>query len=132
MKKTYRGSCHCGAVQYEADCDLTTETSRCNCSICTKTRLWKIVVAPGDVRMLRGEDALADYRFSRCVIEHVFCRTCGVKPFGRGELDGKQFVAINVAALDDATDIELAQAPIIYQDGRNDAWSRRPLETRYL
>ena len=53
MRKTYHGSCHCGAVRFEAELDLAGETSKCNCSICTKARFWKSVVpaaAPQPVR----------------------------------------------------------------------------------
>ena len=134
MKKTYHGGCHCGAVRFECELDLTGTTSKCNCSICTKTRFWKAITRADAFRLLRGEDALTDYRFGRNAIHHFFCSHCGVKPFGGGEMDalGGRFYAVNVACLDDATDEKLAEAPVLYEDGRNDRWDRAPAETRYL
>lgn len=132
MKKTYHGSCHCGTVRFEAEIDLAAETSKCNCSICTKARFWKAVVPASDFRLVTGETSLSEYTFGPN-IRHFFCSRCGVKPFGRGHLDDfGDFVAINVMCLDDATDKELAEAPVVYQDGRHDKWEREPEETRHL
>ena len=35
--QTLAGSCHCGAVRFEADLDLTQPSFRCNCTICRRT-----------------------------------------------------------------------------------------------
>ena len=133
MKKKYHGSCHCGAVQFEASIDLKGETSKCNCSVCTKSRFWKTVVPAADFRLLQGEESLTDYQFGPKTIHHLFCKHCGVKTFGRGTLPaGDVIYAINVVSLDDASTKEWAEAPVVFQDGRNDAQGSPPAETRYL
>ena len=140
MRRTYHGSCHCGAVRFECEADLSEGTSKCNCSICAKGRYWKTLVKAADFRLLQGKDSLADYQFGSNTIHHQFCRTCGIKPFGRAHLDLQfqgeelrgEFYAINIACLDDASAKELAEIPVRYEDGRNDHWESAPAETRYL
>ncbi|WP_255171195.1 GFA family protein [Natrononativus amylolyticus] len=134
MRETYAGSCHCGAVRFETDIDLNDGTTRCNCSMCTKTRYWGTVVSSNAFRLLQGDDALTEYQPRSATSRHRFCSCCGVKPLGQGTVDelGGEFYAVNVACLDDVTDEELAEAPITDVDGRHDAWGSSPTEIRYL
>jgi hypothetical protein len=132
MRKTHRGSCHCGQVRFECELDLSENSSRCNCSVCTKQRFWKTILKADDFRLLKGESELTEYLFGSKSIHHMFCRHCGIKTFGRVHLeDLGDSVAINVACLD-ATPAELASVPVTYEDGRNNRWESRPEYTSYL
>ena len=128
MKKTYRGSCHCGAVRFEADIDLAQGTFRCNCSICFKTRAWLAGIPAADFRLLGGEQSLVDYQFGPQRIHHRFCKTCGVRPFSHF---GDQ-VAVRVNALDGVDPREMMDAPVKYFDMRHDNMKSPPAETRHL
>lgn len=127
MERPHRGSCHCGAVAFECRLDLAKGTSKCNCSMCMKTRFWKAIVKANAFRMLKGAEALGDYQFASHNIHHHFCKICGIKTFGRGHFDPiGDFYAVNVACLDDVSPQELAAAPVKYEDGRHNAWEREP------
>ena len=133
MKKTYQGSCHCGAVRFEADIDLAQGTFRCNCSICFKSRAWLAGVPAGDFRLLSGEGSLADYQFGRKVLHHRFCTKCGVRPFSQGsDPKGNKSYAVRVTCLDAVEPKELIDAPVKYFNMRHDDFKNPPTETRHL
>ena len=133
MKKTYQGSCHCGAVRFEADIDLAQGTAKCNCSICFKTRAWMAFIPASDFRLLSGEQNLREYQFAKKAIHHMFCGTCGVRPFAHGS-DGKgnEFCAVRVNCLDNVDPQELIDAPVKYFDMLHDDFRSTPAETRHL
>jgi hypothetical protein len=118
--QTHRGSCHCGAVRFEADLSLQS-LSKCNCSICTKINGAGCFAQPAAFRLLAGEPALAAYAWGAKISTRYFCKHCGVHCFGRGHLAelGGDFVSINVNALDD---VDPATLPVVFWDGRHDNW----------
>lgn len=97
---TWRGSCHCGAVAFEADGELE-HVVVCNCSWCVRTGYLHWNVAPAAFRVVRGADALTDYQFGTRTSHNTFCRTCGVTPFRRPRSD-PHLVDVNVRCLEGA------------------------------
>jgi len=134
MKKTYTGSCHCGAVRYEADIDLTQGTGKCNCTFCTKARSWKAFVKPSSFRLLSGSDESKGYHKHPQAPVKYFCEVCGVRTHELGSADymGGDFVGVFIATLDNAEPEELITTPVRYSDGRNNNWQNPPTETRHL
>ncbi|MDC7690414.1 GFA family protein [Vogesella indigofera] len=133
MEKTYHGSCHCGAVTFEADLDLSQPTYRCNCSICRRTRFWPAIARAGQFRLLTGQAELTQYLFNTRKNQHYFCKHCGVRCFGIGtETPTGLMYGVNLGCLDDVSDTELAQAPITYVDGRDEHWDRPPAVFAHL
>jgi hypothetical protein len=137
MEKLYRGSCHCGAVRFEARIDLARGTNKCNCSICSKSRTWFAIVPGAQFRLLQGAGALSEYRWTppgkpAPFLRFRFCKTCGVRTWASGDHPqfGGLFHAVSVAALDDVDADELAAAPVHYVDGRNDRFDQKPADLR--
>jgi hypothetical protein len=140
MKKTYRGSCHCGTIRFECELDLAEGTTRCNCSFCRKARFWMAFAKSPDFRITAGSEELSDYQHTPAgktepFLHLYFCKKCGVRAFTKGGFlpaFNSDFYAVNLGCLDDATDEELAQAKISFANGRADDWSRECEATRYL
>lgn len=112
----YTGSCHCGAVAFEATMALD-EVMACNCSICSRAG-YLLAFVPGEAfKLLRGEGELTDYTFNKHHIHHSFCKTCGVRAFGHGATqDGGVMYAVNARCLDG---VDPSTLNIKHVDGRS-------------
>ena len=113
--KTYRGSCHCGRVAFEVEGEPDSALA-CNCSICSRrgSLLW--FVPRARLRLLTPEDAAARYTFHQHVIQHRFCPSCGIHPYGEGKTpDGQAMAAINLRCLED---YDYTQVPVQHYDGK--------------
>ena len=114
--KSYTGGCHCCAVRYEVQADLS-QVIECNCSICSKKGSLLTFVTRDKFKLVSGEASLKDYQFNHKVIHHLFCTTCGIASFANGVMpDGTRMAAINVRCLDG---VDLAAIKPTPFDGRS-------------
>ena len=97
----YTGSCHCGAVRYTVELDLSQPVISCNCSMCGRSGTLLTFAPAEKFHLEKGSDSLTDYQFNKHVIHHVFCKVCGIKSFARGSGKDGPTVAINARCLDD-------------------------------
>ena len=123
--KTYRGSCHCGAVRFTLASEEIVSGIRCNCSICIRKGM---VMSSGyfsaDAVAVEGKESLAVYQFGDKSVFHYFCKTCGISPFnevaslpptygGRARVGDRR---VNLGCIDGLDPLAL---PIDLVDGRS-------------
>jgi len=121
----HTGSCHCGAVRYEVEADLSEGVSQCNCSICTKVNQLGRIVKPDAFKLLAGDESLSAYEWGHKISQRYFCKHCGVHCFARGHLAevGGDFVSVVVNTLDG---VELGTLKVVHWDGRHNNWEAGP------
>ncbi len=116
VRKTYHGSCHCGAVTFEVDADLS-KIIECNCSICRKKGALHYSVPPERFRLLSGAENLQRYQFNKKIAQHFFCKTCGIHPYSHPRTDPEKF-NVNLRCLDDF-DVAEAEYELTLFEGRD-------------
>jgi hypothetical protein len=115
--KKIAGGCHCGAVRFEVTLDLAEPAVTCNCSMCGRSGTMLRFVPVESFSLLSGGDSLTDYRFNNKVINHQFCKVCGIKSFASGVAPGgAETRAINVRCLDD---VDLSAIATHAYDGKS-------------
>ena len=112
----HKGSCHCGQIAFEVEGDLT-QVMDCNCSICARKGALHWFVARDKLRLLTPEAGMATYTLNKHIIQHRFCPTCGIHPFGEGvDPSGRRMAAINVRCLEG---VDLSSLAVQKYDGRS-------------
>lgn len=110
----HRGSCHCGAVRFEIEAEIT-ELVTCDCSLCRKKNAVMTKVHESAFRLLAGEDKLSLYKWNSQVAQHFFCSLCGIYTFHRKRAQPDHY-SINAACLDD---LDMASLPVHATAGLN-------------
>lgn len=94
----WRGSCHCGAVRYTVDADIT-EITTCDCSLCRQRNAVMAKVPETALTLTQGEADLTLYQWNMRVARHYFCRRCGIYTFHRKRSAPDDF-GVNVFCLE--------------------------------
>ena len=112
----YTGNCHCKKVSFEVDMNIEGALT-CNCSHCFVKGLLLGFVPKSSFTLLTGEDNLTTYQFNKRVIDHTFCKDCGVQAFSfANSPDGTPTAAINLRTLNG---LDVASLPVTSFDGKD-------------
>jgi hypothetical protein len=112
---SYHGSCHCGKISFDVEGKIEGAMA-CNCSICARKGVLMWFVPLDQLQLQTPASALSTYTFNKHVIQHHFCATCGIHPFGEGvDPQGNKMAAINLRCIEN---IDLDAIPVKHFDGR--------------
>ncbi len=112
-----RGTCHCGAVEFEVDLENGfEELRRCNCSMCKRRQNVVASVSINKLKVLRGNDRLNSYQFNTMTAKHYFCSICGIYTHHLRRSNRNQY-GFNVSCLEGVDPYALGEIPIV--DGAN-------------
>ena len=117
-----KGSCHCGATQFEVTAAPASVTS-CNCSFCSKRGgLWAYYT-PAQFKLTTARDRVSTYQWGHYVGQHHHCSICGCgtysefPSFEEGKPDfSKPRISVNARLFND---FDLAAVPVEQVDGKN-------------
>ncbi|GJJ15355.1 hypothetical protein Clacol_009631 [Clathrus columnatus] len=121
-RKWYDGACHCGKFQFTFQHPIVEdgfEVLTCNCSICTaKGALYVYIPDPAvDFKFTKGSlKELAEYRFDRKAVGHLFCGSCGSNLLEDILLGEQKVIAVNARFI---KGIDLNAIKLRHLDGRS-------------
>jgi len=110
----HHGSCHCGAVRFEAAWEIA-ELTTCDCSLCRIRNAVMAKVPEAALTVTAGEELLTLYQWNTRRAQHYFCSRCGTYIFHRKRAAPDHF-GVNAFAL---TGFDPASVPVRTTEGAN-------------
>ncbi|MDB5395183.1 MAG: hypothetical protein JWM91_2689 [Rhodospirillales bacterium] len=117
-----KGSCHCGATQFELDAAPESIT-RCTCSLCSKRGVLWAYYKPAQFELKTPPEQVATYLWNTRTVKHHFCGTCGCTTYsespdwstGTPDFDNPR-VGVNARLI---ADFDFESVPVVVIDGKN-------------
>lgn len=117
MTDTHKVTCHCGAVELEVRLGEPLDAARrCDCSYCRRRGTPTVMVALGDLRIVRGAENLTLYTFGTHTARHHFCKTCGIYTHHRRRSNPNEY-GVNMGAIAGVNPAD--HEPVGWNDGVN-------------
>lgn len=102
------GQCLCGSVKFTAVLDAAV-FGVCHCGMCRKVNAGPYMGAPCSADVTFKDDRDLKWYASSDAAKRGFCQKCGTSLFYRSNDKQNIFWGVSVEALDDASDMTLAQ-----------------------
>lgn len=106
----HKGSCLCGAIAYELNCDLQ-EIYYCHCQRCRKSNgaaFNAVSIAPlKEFKLVRGEDKLKVFEYEGGA-DRYFCSECGSSLFSKRKTM-PDIIRIRIGTLDTPISIKVSK-----------------------
>ena len=112
----HSGSCHCGNIAFEVETEGKIEkVMECNCSMCARRGGLLFFVPASAFKLLTPREKVSTYLFNKRVIQHHFCSTCGISPYGEGmDKKGNTMVSVNARCIEG---FDAKKAKVDFYDG---------------
>ena len=116
-----KGSCHCGATQFEV-AEAPASVTRCTCSFCSKRGALHAYYTPDQFRLTTARDRVSTYQWRSYTVQHHHCGVCGCPTYSEspdystGVADfSKPRIGVNARLFDD---FDLDAVEMVVVDGK--------------
>lgn len=110
--ETKKGSCHCGAVEFEIELHNGFENiRRCNCSLCRRKGAVMASVRKDRLTVTKGKDKLSLYQWNTKQAKHYFCNVCGIYTHHQRRSVPTEF-GFNIACIEGVDPYSFKEVPI--------------------